>query len=358
MKVLFVSSNLYFPDLLSGTETSTHETCRHLPSRGVQPFVLAALKPRGMRTTLLRVRRHLLREEFPADRGPGYPVFRVWQPHLALGAVARKIGADAIVIMKNNRALVEAAASTGLPCFMHLHDVQFVDLRDFHGLTYIANSQFTASRLKHLYGLDSVVMPPWVNRDHYRTQSTREWVLFVNPDRNKGVDVVFDLARARPDIPFVMLESWPLQPDARARYLARMRDCPNLCLKNAVLDMRTIYRRTRILLVPSLLEEAWGRVATEAHTSGIPVIASNRGGLPEAVGPGGILVDPAEGLPAWQAALSRLWDSAEDYQRYSASSLAHSLREEIAPDHMLDRFIAVLQAGRPLASDGGVKRGV
>src|SRR3546814_9881685 len=43
-------------------------------------------------------------------------------------------------------------------------------------------------------------------------------------------------------------------------------------------DMREVYRRTHTLLVPSQWEEAWGRVATEAQFSGIPVLASDRGG--------------------------------------------------------------------------------
>ena len=48
---------------------------------------------------------------------------------------------------------------------------------------------------------------------------------------------------------------------------------------------------TKILLAPSKWEEAWGRVASEAHCSGIPVVGSRRGGLPEAIGEGGIVLD-------------------------------------------------------------------
>ena len=55
------------------------------------------------------------------------------------------------------------------------------------------------------------------------------------------------------------------------------------------MDMRSVYRDTKVLLVPSQWLETWGRVATEAQFSGIPVLASRSGALPEAVGPGGIL---------------------------------------------------------------------
>jgi glycosyltransferase involved in cell wall biosynthesis len=67
----------------------------------------------------------------------------------------------------------------------------------------------------------------------------------------------------------------------------------NVTLHPPTRDMRPLYARARLLLAPSQWEEAWGRVATEAQVSGIPVLASNRGGLPEAVGNGGILL-PAD----------------------------------------------------------------
>ncbi len=65
----------------------------------------------------------------------------------------------------------------------------------------------------------------------------------------------------------------------------------NVKLESRTSDMKTVYGRTRILLAPSKWEEAWGRVASEAHCSGIPVVGSRRGGLPEAIGSGGVVLD-------------------------------------------------------------------
>jgi glycosyltransferase involved in cell wall biosynthesis len=46
-----------------------------------------------------------------------------------------------------------------------------------------------------------------------------------------------------------------------------------------------------MLVLPSLAE-GFGITALEAMTVGVPVVASNRGALPEVVGDAGLLVDP------------------------------------------------------------------
>jgi glycosyltransferase involved in cell wall biosynthesis len=72
-------------------------------------------------------------------------------------------------------------------------------------------------------------------------------------------------------------------------------------------DVREVYARARFLLAPSLWREAWGRVASEAQCSGLPVIGSDRGGLPEAIGPGGVVIPAEADLAGWVAAVRRLW---------------------------------------------------
>ena len=43
------------------------------------------------------------------------------------------------------------------------------------------------------------------------------------------------------------------------------------------------FSRAKVVIVPSIWNEAFGRVAVEAKFLDIPVLVSNKGGLPEAV---------------------------------------------------------------------------
>ena len=58
-------------------------------------------------------------------------------------------------------------------------------------------------------------------------------------------------------------------------------------------DRKQLFAGARALVLPSL-EEGFGMPALEAMSLGIPVVATNRGALPELVGDAGLLVDPTQ----------------------------------------------------------------
>ena len=53
----------------------------------------------------------------------------------------------------------------------------------------------------------------------------------------------------------------------------------------------TLFKGAQLFVLPSF-EEGFGLTALEAMAAGVPVIASNRGSLPEVVGDAGLLIDP------------------------------------------------------------------
>jgi len=173
---------------------------------------------------------------------------------------------------------------------------------------------------------------------------SRRHVLFVNPVHVKGVEIAFAIAKLRPDIHFIFLEGWPLGRDKFSQLKKRGESLGNVTVVRRTSDMRIYYGQARILMVPSTCEEAWGRVVTEAQINGIPVLASDRGGLPKSVGQGGILVDPSADIEKWVEALSRLWDDETAYEMFSKLALNHANRIEIQPQFIVERFVEIVKS--------------
>jgi len=74
-------------------------------------------------------------------------------------------------------------------------------------------------------------------------------------------------------------------------------------------DRETLYAGARLLVLPSL-DEGFGLTALEAMSAGVPLVASNRGSLPEVAGDAAVLIDPTD-VRALAAAIERaLTDTA------------------------------------------------
>src|SRR3546814_15981064 len=103
-----------------------------------------------------------------------------------------------------------------------------------------------------------------------------------------------------------------MNAEERAALHARVAAHSNLRLQQRTHDMREDYRRTHTLLVPSQWEEAWGRVATEVQLSGIPVLASARGGMPDTSRLVGRLLPTDAPAAAGAAAVRATWAQPTD----------------------------------------------
>jgi glycosyltransferase involved in cell wall biosynthesis len=112
--------------------------------------------------------------------------------------------------------------------------------------------------------------------------------------------------------------------------------------------MLKLIRSGTVLAVPSRSQENQPLVVLEAFASGVPVVGSALGGLPELIRPGGSGdITPPEDPDALAGALGRL---LEDPQRAFAMGSAARTRaeEEFAPAHHLRRLeVLYAQAGAP-----------
>jgi glycosyltransferase involved in cell wall biosynthesis len=200
----------------------------------------------------------------------------------------------------------------------------------------LAVSEFVRGELALRFGRESHVLYPLVDFDRYRTGLSGECVTMVNPIPVKGVEIALELAGRFPRQQFLFVEGWGTDPPI----VERIERLPNATYVRKQIDMRTVYARTRVLIVPSQWQEAFGRVVVEAQASGIPVIASRTGGLPEAVGAGGILIDDYASPARWLTALEGLLEDQSAYRDLSDKAIENTRRFDLRRE--LDRLAAIV----------------
>ncbi len=120
-------------------------------------------------------------------------------------------------------------------------------------------------------GYYSVCESPWQNKA----------ITMISINENKGGYILYRVAKALPFAKFIGVygsyDDGGLQLEIAQKIL---NECPNVELVPNSPDILSVYKRTRILLMPSRYE-SWGRTATEAMCNGIPVICTATKGLKE-----------------------------------------------------------------------------
>jgi glycosyltransferase involved in cell wall biosynthesis len=244
--------------------------------------------------------------------------------------------------------LIEAARRRGIAVVFSLRNLQYRDRVLFRGVdAVLVPSPFCAEHYRVRLGLDCTAIPSPLNWGRVRCEAAdRRYVTFVNPQPSKGAAVFAriaqELGRRRPDIPLLVVEG-----RAEAAWLAAtgvdLGGLENLHRMANTPDPRDFYRVSRVVLMPSLCYESFGRVAAEALVNGIPVLASRRGALVEVLGDAGFLFDvherytpqsrlapTAEEVAPWVETVIRLYDDDALYERQSrrAALAAEAWRPE------------------------------
>ncbi|HEX4608153.1 MAG TPA: glycosyltransferase family 4 protein [Urbifossiella sp.] len=266
-----------------------------------------------------------------------------------------------------SRGVVAAARRAGARVAFWLHNFAYTDTSAFAGCdAIVVPSEFSRAHYRQALGIDCTALPPVTDPGRVAVDRPDggKYLTFVNPTPEKGVlvfaRVAAVLGRDRPDVPLLVVEG-----RGRADWLARcgvdLTGVGSLRRMANTPDPRQFYRLSRVVLAPSAWRESFGRVPVEAMFNGIPVVASDRGALPEVVGAGGVCLPlpapltaaartpptEAEVGPAVEAVL-RLWDDPAAYR--AASAAARHAAARWHPDAVVPRweaFLTALAASRP-----------
>lgn len=226
-------------------------------------------------------------------------------------------------------------------------------------------SQYVADYIRKWSGIPAVHVPislldppPYPDLGRFEN----EFVTLVNPCAVKGISIFLELADRMPGVRFAAVPTWGTNHNDRAAMTKRA----NITVLDSADNVDDILCRTRVLLVPSLWAEARSRIVVEAMLRGVPVIASDIGGIPEAK----LSVDyllpvrpiskyqpqvdeqmvpvaevPPQDIGPWQSALERLIADRTHYEEISAASrkaaLAYASGLNIDSfEHLLDNVAA------------------
>jgi glycosyltransferase involved in cell wall biosynthesis len=287
--------------------------------------------------------------EAAAEVDCGYPVRLIPDFHASLAARIERDRPDVVWSqLEGALPVLRLAARLGVTGLCYVHDAEFdrAEMREIAALDchLIASSAFLAEKVYRATGRRPQVLYPPAELYFDIHGDPAGLVTMINPHAVKGLDTLLEVARQRPAVLFLLQESWKLDERACATLAARLSELPNVRFAERVSEMRGVYRQTRLLLVPSRWEEGFGMVALEAASCGIPVIASRRGGLPEAVGDGGILIDAYQDVNAWLRALDDVLSSSSRYQRLANVARQHAASQTFAPDALARRLAGILGA--------------
>jgi glycosyltransferase involved in cell wall biosynthesis len=228
----------------------------------------------------------------------------------------------------------------------------------------VAIGRHMAEYIERELGREAVVIhPPIYGRGPFPNfgRFERGLIAMINPCAVKGISIFLETAARLPAHDFGVVLGWGTTAEDR-HDLLRM---PNVRILPNSRHIDDVLARTRILLMPSLWHEGFGLIVMEAMLRGIPVVASDSGGLQEAKSGTGYVIPvhtieryqpvfDEHGMPKpvvqannaapWVAAIEELLGDRAAYERESAVSRAAAERFVSGLDAAaMERYLGALR---------------
>ena len=235
-----------------------------------------------------------------------------------------------IIISQSKKAkkIYKLVNKNNIPIFVYIVDnsddtpSMIKSIQPYKNIHILYYSNFLKNRFRPILKdhPHTILTPPIDKRNYLVKYNSKKFVTFINPVKQKGVEIFKKIVKRMPEVNFLVVEGWfPL--DKVKKEFSKYQ---NVTFMDKQLDMRNVYNKTKILLIPSVWQEAFGRVAVEAGLNGIPSIASDVGGLNESVGKEGILIKDYRNIDEWIKNINLLLDNDKKYHLYSNAAKKHS----------------------------------
>ncbi|CAB4140210.1 RfaG Glycosyltransferase [uncultured Caudovirales phage] len=312
MNILF-SLHLYPPHHMCGAEMVAHTVMRFLKSKGHRVRALHHRSPEWYEYEGVEVMpksRNIMDQMRWADVIFTHLDFAKWTIHMG-----RMLNIPTVF-------------------FVHNTSDWYDDILKMHPGTKVVYNSHAAKEMLQ-YNNPSCVLHPPCDWRHYEVDNTgADAVTLINLDHNKGGHILRQIAEAMPKQKFIGVKG-SYSADDNGQFTDQP---PNVEVLPLQSDIREVYKRTRVLIMPSEYE-SWGRTMTEAMCSGIPVISTPTFGLKENAGDAGIFIEDRDDIKAWVKAIRSL-SNAERYK--VAREAARKRSRELDPIGELEAFYSFL----------------
>ena len=322
-KVVFAAQ--YFYPMIGGAEHTANLLLQTLARHGYRSEVICLGKPRQFRFGNIFVRRTSEIEKVPKLLKQAKADVILTQLNLApfVVGVARILSVPVILNVASYECywpdLMAVAKNKGEGRYKRYELINKDVLRTQRWAMEKANivccaSKYLARMVHKSYGRKAEILyPPIDDGPDYvgdpDSVKDRRYVTMCTALSFKGANVFSEIARRMPQEKFLAVGGRG-QPQAYG--LNRL---PNVTCWGEKKPCE-FYSVTKLLLVPSLCPESFGRVVLEAMANGIPVIASRVGGLPESVGRAGILMGDYKNPASWVMQINNMLNDKKRYRHY------------------------------------------
>ena len=383
-RLLFLTASSFYPDVSGGAEKSNLFLFRHLQKKGWDIEVVCAHKSfcaerripkifrkiknkfflivlKMVKNTMVTLWQKVSAANFKKDDLLGFACWRgntrgervrrfilrrikKTKPDIVLNSLQDEVNMEVF------DSLLNKVAEMGLRVLRSVRIVECLSKKRFNNsnkqIIFIANSPFSEAILSSITHNKIVCILPFIERDDYVSEKKDpKYVTFINPVEAKGGSVAIEIARRMPETRFLFVKGkWSEgHSGEKNEYFKKIYSLSNVRLLEHQEDMKIVYAQTKILLCPSQFEESFGRVIVEAQFNGIPVVASDAGGISYVLGDGGTIVSPRDNIEGYVHALKRLIQDPSYYERISEKAFMNSNRPEFDANFQFQKFLKLIQ---------------
>lgn len=189
---------------------------------------------------------------------------------------------------------------------------------------FYVNSQFMYDVVKKYVGLEpnEIIYPPIDLEKVVAKDKDPKMITYVNPCVGKGMGVFRNIASSLPRYKFNLVGTLVDRSVYNYKVYEDLMRLKNTEVSGHISSMSEIYKYTKILLMPSLVDETCSMTTMEAFFNGIPVIAAPHGNLSYFVKKDMLL--PINEIGKWLEKIKQLMSNQEFYKQESQYVLEES----------------------------------